>query len=216
MIDELLAMGPAVCSKLWDLEFKYQDVSSGAINSAKDVTDDGVVRLAEKCTNLRRVRLPGTRGLGDRALFAFYDNCPQISILEISPIAEGSSNITRAAFDYLIGCPGKAEKLRELQVEDKSLDHDVKNFLKAMRELGREREQLLIELVQVSWRKEWGDYELECSATGYRRGRVLPHGYKSSWRKEIRKVQDEAVDRDTRRWFSRQRGSGWGGRRRRW
>ena len=163
-------MGSAVCRSLWKFVFQYSDVSSGAHNHAAHLTEGAVLRLTENCPNLRCVQLQGTKGLTDNALICFFRRCADLTDLEISATSGGGSSLTGTSFDTLRENPDWAPKLIKLRVnEDKS-----KLFMKAMRELTRAREQLLVQLVWVSEHKVYrdDDYVLENTEWNYLEGRI--------------------------------------------
>lgn len=83
-------MGPDICEGLWIFEFMYGH------NSATDLTDDAVKRLAQSCSGLLRVDLPGTAGLTHEALVALFENCPHLVEVEITGASGGGGNNTGA------------------------------------------------------------------------------------------------------------------------
>ena len=112
------------------------------------MTEDGIRRLAENCPNLRRVQLQGTEGLTDRALIFFFQNCADLTDLEISPVTGGGGwkLMTGTAFDALRSNPEWAPKLIRLRMEKYE---KPPTFMKAMRELTKTRQKLLVQLVDV-------------------------------------------------------------------
>lgn len=44
--------------------------------------------------------------------------------------------------------------------------------MKTMRAVTKQRDKLLVQLVSVSERKKWGDWELEVHSENYRKGRI--------------------------------------------
>ena len=162
-------MGPSVCRSLWDFEFNYQDVDVTAHNTAKDLTDEAVVLLAKNCPKLRRVQLQGTERLTDNAIAAFFQYCPNLSVLEVTPRSQFSLHLEGTAFELLLEEPDLAMKLKKLRLGE----GENQNFLKRMRALGKERPKLLIQLVHVSEDKEWGDWVLSVGSVDYRNGRKV-------------------------------------------
>ena len=111
--------------------------------------------MAQNFPSLRRVTLQNTRNLTDRALMAFFEHCENLSFLEISTLKKDGS-MDGTAFDFLRERPRLARKLKTLRVMDN------KWFMKPLRELGKEREDLLIQLVRTS---EVYDGEMELWGT---------------------------------------------------
>lgn len=58
------------------------DVTYGALDSAEDLTDDAVIRLAKAFPTPNYVQLQDTSGLGDQALTALFKSCPRFSGLD--------------------------------------------------------------------------------------------------------------------------------------
>ncbi|KAL2289489.1 hypothetical protein FJTKL_01760 [Diaporthe vaccinii] len=97
-IQDLLAMGPSICEKLWEFEFIYDDVTYDAHNSATDLTNAAIELIAQSCPSLRRVKLPGTCGLTHETLAALFEDCPNLSEVEIAGASRGGKNNTGAIF----------------------------------------------------------------------------------------------------------------------
>lgn len=167
-IDELVALGPTICTKLWDFDFIYEDVGYDAHNSAKELTDAAVTLLAQHCPSLRRVKLPGTSGLTHVALAALLEKCPNLTEVEITPASRDGINDTGSIFALLLERPTLAPKLRKLRLDS----HLTKEQMKAMRAVTKQRDKLLVQLVSVEEVKKWGDWELEVHADNYRKGRI--------------------------------------------
>lgn len=168
-IDELLSFGPRLCSSLVHFQFKYENVSYNAKNEAKVTTDD-LIRLAKACTNFRFVQLQGiSASVSDYGVQAFFQNCPDLTHLEISGSSRGANvKLDGTCLAMLREHTDWVPKLKTLRLDDK--DNRV-GFMKAMRTLSKERIKLLIQLVSVSECKKWGDWELEVYHQDYRKGR---------------------------------------------
>lgn len=69
--------------ELWEFDFIYEDVAYGAHNSATDLADAAIQLLAQGCPSLRRAKLPETSGLTHEALKALFENCPNLSEVEL-------------------------------------------------------------------------------------------------------------------------------------
>lgn len=97
-IKDLAAIGPSICEKLWEIEFVYIDVGYGAHNDAKDLIDDAIKLLVQSCPGLRCVKLPATFGLTYNALVALFENCPNLSEVEIINALKSARNKIGAIF----------------------------------------------------------------------------------------------------------------------
>lgn len=146
---------------------------------ARSLTDTALSRLARRCPKLKKLILPGTHSLSDTSLFTLLSSCPDMTHLEIT-----GSTMTHNAFATLQAHPTWAPKLKKLRLADHSGNA---KFIKAMRELGRERPDLTIELVSTSQVKKWGDWELEVSCTTYKKGRkfVSRNPYSRGWNEDF-------------------------------
>lgn len=164
-----MALGAGICGSLWKFIFEYTDVSYDAKNSAK-LTTQAVVRPAKACPKLRRVELPAATEVGEDALLALFEHCPALTYLELSGSSRGSrgNGITGTSLDALRENPEWAPKLKTLILGEKD---DNKEFMKAMRALGKERQAMTITLVRRSEEKKWGDWELEAIKQNYKKGR---------------------------------------------
>ena len=148
------------------------------------MSEDAIVRLAQACPSLRCVTLQNTKGLTDRALTAFFENCANLSFLEISTLKSKFDDrgvVTGTAFDFLGERPEMAPKLKTLRVADQ----DDKAFMKRLREFGRERGNLLIQLVNAT---EMYEGETELWGTEFRKGR------KSGFGKPLDRWRNEPLD----------------------
>ncbi|KAH8747996.1 hypothetical protein F5883DRAFT_583281 [Diaporthe sp. PMI_573] len=166
-IEDLLAMGPSICEKLWEFEFIYDDVTYGAHNSATDLTNAAIKLIAQSCPSLRRVKLPGTCDLTHEALVVLFENCPSLSEVEITGASRSGRNNTGAIFALLLERQDLAPKLHKLRLDPMSNDE-----MKAMRAVTKQRKKLLVQVVSVHEEKKWGDWELVVHADNYRKGRI--------------------------------------------
>ena len=169
-------MGSAVCRNLEVFMSYYHSSGSESRNYAKDLTEEAVIRLAENCPNLRKVKLECTKGLTDRALTCFFEKCPNLTDLAITALSQGDrvKAMTGTAFDDLRETLDLAPKLIELRVEL----NESKTFMKAMRDLTIAREKLLVQLVRTDelWhRKEEYSY-LHVHEVNYLKGRKRERG----------------------------------------
>ncbi|KAH7175880.1 hypothetical protein EDB81DRAFT_706042 [Dactylonectria macrodidyma] len=167
-IDDLLVLAKPVLQKIVKFIFTYKDVSYGAKNTAKDLTNEAVIRLAQACPSLKIVQLPGTH-LNDDGLLGLLKNCDKLTIVELT----GTSGTKREkssgkALDELREHPEWVPKLKQLSLEEKE---DNKLFMKAMRALTKERIGLTVVLVTRNEYKKWGDWELEERRETYKKGR---------------------------------------------
>ncbi|MCJ1325421.1 hypothetical protein MMC10_002084 [Thelotrema lepadinum] len=182
-IDDIIAKGRKVCNALWDFEFEWCHKRDGPRSSAEDLSEDAVVRLAQACPNLRRVTLQNTQGLTDRAYTAFFRHCRQLSFLDISTLSNSGCNrpVVGTLFDTLRNNPDWAPKLKTLRVMQ---DGDA-GFMRAMRDLGKERGKLVIQLAEPM--ELWRD-EMDLYAVDYRGGR------KRGDMKQVDRWRDERLD----------------------
>ncbi|KAB5586291.1 hypothetical protein GE09DRAFT_1049256 [Coniochaeta sp. 2T2.1] len=106
-IDDILAFGPVVCSKLKTFVCIYEDVSYGAKNDAVGLTDAKIASFAAACPNLTKVTLQGARNLGDASLIALLRSCPKLNTLEITGTTGGggTAKSTPEALNT-VGAPG--------------------------------------------------------------------------------------------------------------
>ncbi|WAO93580.1 Hypothetical protein NCS54_01113100 [Fusarium falciforme] len=165
-VDDILALGPDVCGSLWRFIFEYKDVRYDAKNSAK-LTTQVVVRLAKACPKLRRIELQAATEVGEDALLALFENCPALTYLELSGISLGN-DITGTSLDALRENPEWAPKLKTLILREKD---DKKEFMRAMRALGKEIRAMTVTLVSRHEEKKWGDWELVTTKQNYKKGR---------------------------------------------
>lgn len=172
-INELTSIGLRLCHSLTRFEFHFDDVSYVAKNSAQELTDEAVIHLAKSCPNLRFVQLQGTSGLQDIALEALFDNCADISYIEVTTHSRyGISRLDGSALDKLREHPHWGTKLKKLRLPNQDASFDGPDSLtRAVRALTKTRDKLLVQLVGVSECKKWGDWELEVWHTNFRKGR---------------------------------------------
>ncbi|KAK7717707.1 hypothetical protein SLS64_003202 [Diaporthe eres] len=160
-------MGPSICEKLWEFDFRYEDVAYDAHNSATDLTNAAIELIAQSCPSLRRVKLPGTCGLTHEALAALFEDCPNLSEVGITGASRGGKNNTGAIFAWLLERQDLVPKLHKLRLDPMSNEE-----MKAMRAVTKQREKLLVQVVSVHEEKKWGDWELVVRADNYRKGRI--------------------------------------------
>lgn len=169
-IDDIIALGSPICKKIWYFTFAFEDVSYGAKNDAKALTNDAVVRLSKSCPSLKTVQLQGTAHVTDDGLLGLFQNCPNLTSVEVTYVTRNhTGGLTGRALDELREHPEWAPKLKKLILGES--EHN-KVFMKAMRALTRERTGLTVTLVSRSERKRWGDWELEETRESYKKGRV--------------------------------------------
>lgn len=136
------------------------------------LTDTGIRLLAQSCPYLKKVILPGTLHLGDIALISLVSNCPELTYVEIS----GAALITSAAFQEFNQHPEWVPKLKTLRLAD--MAHD-RHYMEGMRELGKARPELKIELVSSEKVEEYGWWRLEVDHITYVKGKKQP--VRSRW-----------------------------------
>ncbi|KAF1851085.1 uncharacterized protein K460DRAFT_401112 [Cucurbitaria berberidis CBS 394.84] len=168
-IEDILAMRPKICRDLTEFKFVYGDVSYDANNGAKGLTDTAVINLAKHCPKLRKIYLPDTTSLSGEALLRLLASCPALTYVEMT-----GSRMTATLFEIFQQHPEWVPKLKTLRLTD---PHQDTKFMKAMRELGRDRPNLKVELVSTSQEKNWGDWDLKVYHTTYMNGRKVGTSY---------------------------------------
>jgi hypothetical protein len=114
------------------------------------------------------VKLQGTSNLQDITLEALFENCADISYIELTPhTGNEKSRLDGSALDKLREHPHWATKLNTLRLPNRYTD----SLTRAVCALTNERKKLLVQLVTVSEEKIWDDWELNVWATNYRRGK---------------------------------------------
>ncbi|KAL6918321.1 hypothetical protein ACHAP8_007491 [Fusarium lateritium] len=137
-------------------------------NDAKELTDEAVVRLAKGLPNLRTVILQSTTKVGDEGFLALVSNCPDLRLLEITPLGYGPK-VTKEALEEFCKHPEWCPGLK--QVIFHRGDEYNKEWMKPMRELGKQRDKMVITLLDRSEVKKWGDWEISTSPQHYVKGR---------------------------------------------
>ncbi|KAF9784131.1 hypothetical protein IL306_008457 [Fusarium sp. DS 682] len=171
-IDDILVMPRQVREKIWRFDFNFGDVSYDAKNGARDLTNEAVVRLAKSLPNLRIVSLPGADKVGDQGFLAFVSNCRDLRQLEItaaSTRSSGTVKITANALDELSAHPEWAPGLKQILIAN---NEQNKEFMKSMRALGKQRDKLVITLLDRYEYKKWGDWEISATPRHFLKGRV--------------------------------------------
>ncbi|KNB03186.1 hypothetical protein FOXG_19111 [Fusarium oxysporum f. sp. lycopersici 4287] len=137
----------------------------------QDVTDEAVVRLAKGLPGLRTVLLPSANRVNDKGFLALVSHCPDLRLLELTAASTGSLGSTKLspkALEELCAHPEWAPGLKQLVI---TTDEENKEFMKAMRALGKQREKLVITLLSRSEEKKWGDWEISTISNHYMKGR---------------------------------------------
>ncbi|KAF5672565.1 hypothetical protein FHETE_3699 [Fusarium heterosporum] len=167
-IEDLSLLARLVCKKITHFTFNYSDVSYDAKNDAAAVTDKGLVRLSKLLPNLRVLKLQGTRLITDDGLVSALKNFWGLRSLEVTGLTGGCSPISGEAFRVLREHVEYAPALQSLLLVN---GESSKDFMKAMREMGRARPQLVVSLVSTSEEKKWGDWELRRISSHFKNGR---------------------------------------------
>lgn len=142
-------------------------MSYDAQNDARDITDAAIISFASACPNLTKFELPCSK-LKDESLIALFSNCPNLTHVEVTG-GGARRNIRGDAFNALRDNEAWAPLLKKLIVPNNTED---KVYMKAMRELGRARPDLVIELAETSELKKWGDWVLVNDYNVYKKGRL--------------------------------------------
>lgn len=137
------------------------------VTTACLLTDEGIKRLARGCRNLKKIFLPGSEGsnMGDQCLIYLLTFCPDITNLEFS-----GSGVTEIAFQQMAAHSDLAPNLKKLRLSDQS---SKKNYMRGMRDFGRTRPTLPIELVRLSSYKKHDSWYMETRHTTYTNGRKV-------------------------------------------
>lgn len=178
ILNQIAALDAKICKSITWITFKYTDVGYDAHNTAKDVTDAGIIRLAQACPNLTNFLLPGVGGgVTDAALIALFKHCPKLSQVDISGTTNcGNPALTGPAFDALRNNPELCPKLKKLYITD-FIIYD-KAAMKLLREASKARLDLVIYLVSKMEEKNWGDWDLVLTTDAYHNGKKLAYGQK--------------------------------------
>ncbi|KAG6988204.1 hypothetical protein FocnCong_v003525 [Fusarium oxysporum f. sp. conglutinans] len=142
-----------------------------AKNGARDVTDEAVVRLAKGLPGLRTVLLPSANRVNDKGFLALVSHCLDLRLLELTAASTNSFSSTKLspkALEELCAHPEWAPGLKQLVI---TTDEENKEFMKAMRALGKQREELVITLLSRSEEKKWGDWQISTISNHYMKGR---------------------------------------------
>ncbi|KAH7179297.1 uncharacterized protein B0J16DRAFT_387130 [Fusarium flagelliforme] len=146
-----------------------------AKNGARDVTNQAIVRLAKALPNLRTVSLPSANKVSDEGFLALISNNPNLKLLEITPSATRSSSLAKIsskALDEFCAHPEWAPDLKQILLEN---NESNKEFMKSMRELSKQREKLVVTLLERWEEKKWGDFDIHTRPMHYLKGRKIPY-----------------------------------------
>ncbi|KAJ5020103.1 hypothetical protein K4K57_003514 [Colletotrichum sp. SAR 10_99] len=124
-IDTLLSF-TKTCERLTKFSFTLHDVDSGATNSAEELTDDDIVKIAQACPKLKTFDLPGASGLTEKSFLALCEHCPDLTHLHISKATRCEGNTGHdKVFEALTERPELAPKLKELRIADSNFTKKV-------------------------------------------------------------------------------------------
>ncbi|KAI4913307.1 hypothetical protein J4E85_010760 [Alternaria conjuncta] len=144
-----------------DWDDKYHKIIG---TSTRKITFGSAFELTE---NLKKISLPGSRSskLGDQGLIHLISFCQNLTHLEFS-----GSGVTEVTFEQWIAHPDWAPNLKKLRLNDLSYNRKP---MRALREFGRTRPTLPIELVTRSEFKKWDTWYLQTSHDTYKNGRKV-------------------------------------------
>lgn len=128
-LEDLFSGGSSVLQKLTYFAIKFDDVTYRAHNSAEDLTDAVVVRLARHCPRLRVCKLQGTSGLTSASPMAFFRHCPDLVHLDITPHLNRRNRFDGSLFEMLEGEPGLVPRLRTLRIGVRGRSHYKQDML---------------------------------------------------------------------------------------
>ena len=153
-----------------EIIFQYVNVNYAAHNDAKTLTDPVIINLAAACPKLKKIELPGTALLTDASPTAFFDSCPNLTQLTMTAASRNNLVLTGSALTSLLENPQYVPKLKKLRIAHSS----IRGFMKAVKDLTRGRETLTVELVKVTEKKNWGDWDMLVEEQMYKKGRKVP------------------------------------------
>ncbi|KXH41062.1 hypothetical protein CNYM01_04577 [Colletotrichum nymphaeae SA-01] len=154
------------CERLTSFMFDYHDVDYDSTNSATELTDDDVIKIAHACPKLKIISLPGTSGLTEKAFLALCEYCPDLTNLHISTASRNESNTGHnIVFEALTDHPEWVPKLKELRIAKMSWTSSI------LRVLSKARPKLHIVLVSTREEKKWGDWQLVHSQSEWWNGK---------------------------------------------
>lgn len=162
-----MALPRQVLEKIWYFIFNFGNVGYNAKNGARDVTNQAIVRLAKGLPNLRTISLPSANKVSDEGFLALVSNCPNLKLLEITPSSTNKFNLIKIsgkALDEFCAHPEWVPGLKQILITN---DEKNKEFIKSMRELSKQREKLVVTLLDRGNHKKWGDWEINTRTSHY-------------------------------------------------
>ncbi|PSN67697.1 hypothetical protein BS50DRAFT_675750 [Corynespora cassiicola Philippines] len=112
--DLIICRGLKICEKIWEFHFKFGDVDYNATNSARNLTDAAVCRLAQACPNLKEIVLQDAANLTGESVKALLTHCPKLTSLEITGGKSSNSAFSPDIFDAICETPAMVPNLRKL------------------------------------------------------------------------------------------------------
>ncbi|KAF9873909.1 hypothetical protein CkaCkLH20_08643 [Colletotrichum karsti] len=183
-----IASLPRVCNKLTHFTFVYNDVSYGATNSASDVDDESVIRLAEACPKLRQFILPGASDVKERGLIALFENCDELREVDIYSTFDGTP------FEVLKNIPDRLPMLKRLRIKGfrGNTQKEKAANMKPMREATAARPKFCVQIMSRVQTKRHGDWDLDEDVhEHYEKGKQATTKYRDrESKKDARKFQD--------------------------
>ncbi|KAM7221036.1 hypothetical protein V8F06_003598 [Rhypophila decipiens] len=174
----ILAFGPRVCKKLLSFTFAHEDFSYNANNDALEVHGSSLVALARACPSLREFTIQGVSLLDDECLLALYRHCPRLEFIEIRSYDGGDRQacaFTETAFTALRDNPDWMPKLKNLRLSFGSFGLDEKADkgpqMKAMREVTRLRETLVVTRVRAKEHRRRNELDNEAKEEHWTKSR---------------------------------------------
>ncbi|RKF54649.1 hypothetical protein OnM2_096021 [Erysiphe neolycopersici] len=122
-----------IAENLKKLQFGDSDTGIG-----RCVTDQAIVRLAQRCLKLEEVLFYSATSLTDTALLAIAQNCSLIRSINISGNDKIHGRVTGNCFDQLVTNPDIAPRLMKIILLDQNVKH------KKIKLLTKQRPSLII------------------------------------------------------------------------
>jgi hypothetical protein len=146
-------------------------INSGLIPltlDAREVTDKSIPSLAALCPKLRKFTLQNS-DTSTPTFLGLLSHCPLLTHLELGIITEEA---WKELLEHTEWVP-KLKKLRLAKVPASTVKQE-REWMMPMREVGKQREKLVIDIVQRWEEKNYDDWEVREMADKYKKGKKVP------------------------------------------
>jgi hypothetical protein len=146
-------------------------INSGLIPltlDAREVTDKSIPSLAALCPKLRKFTLQNS-DTSTPTFLSLLSHCPLLTHLELGIITEEA---WKELLEHTEWVP-KLKKLRLAKVPASTVKQE-REWMMPMREVGKQREKLVIDIVQRWEEKNYDDWEVREMADKYKKGKKVP------------------------------------------